>query len=70
MLLSDRIFTELGMTLRSWLDQGCPHCPIFLTAAEHFSGDPYFSATVVGRSLKPTKHYRIGSPLPPPTFYF
>jgi hypothetical protein len=70
MLLSDRVFTELGLTLRSWLDQGCPHCPRFLTAAEHSSGDPCFSATVVGRSLKPTMHHRLGRPLPPPTIYY
>jgi hypothetical protein len=70
MLLSGRVCTGLGKTLRSWLDQGCPHCPIFLTAAEHSSGDPYFSATVVGRSLKPTKHHRLGGPLPPPTIYY
>jgi len=70
MLLPDRVCTGLGKTLRSWLDQGCPHCPIFLTAAEYSSGDPYFSATVVGRSLKPTKHHRLGGPLPPPTIYY
>ena len=70
MLLSGRVLTELGKTLRSWLDQGCPHCPIFLTAAEHSSGDPCFSATVVGRSLKPTMHHRLGGPLPPPTIYY
>jgi hypothetical protein len=70
MLFSDRVYTELGKTLHSWLDQGFPHCPIFLTAAEYFSDDPYFSATVVGRSLKPTKHHRLGEPLPSPTIYY
>ena len=34
------------------------------------SGGPCFSATVVGRSLKPTMHQRLGRPLPPPTIYY
>jgi len=70
MLISGRVCTGLGKTLRSWLDQGFPHCPIFLTAAEYASGDPYLSATVVGHSLKPTMHHRLGGPLPPPTIYY
>jgi len=70
MLLFIRVFTLIVMTLHSWLDQGYPHCPIFLTAAEPSSGDPCLSATVVGHSLKPTMHHRLGRPLPPPTIYY
>jgi len=70
MLLFIRVFTLIVMTLHSWLDQGFPHCPIFLTAANNNLNDPYFSAIVVDRSLKPTKHHRLGRPLPLPTIYY
>ncbi|CAG8848504.1 40243_t:CDS:2, partial [Gigaspora margarita] len=53
----------------SWLDQGCPHCPIFPTAADPRSGGPCFSATVTDYPFRPAMVHRLGRPLPPPTIY-
>ncbi|CAG8798380.1 14930_t:CDS:2 [Cetraspora pellucida] len=53
----------------SWLDQGCPHCPKFPTAADPRSGGPCFSATVTDYPFRPAMVHRLGRPLPPPTIY-
>ena len=42
----------------AWLDQGCPHCPKFPTAASRRS------PSVAGRPLRPATDRRLGEPLP------
>lgn len=41
MLLKVRVLCFKAFTLLVGWIKVCPHCPIFLTAAEHSSGDPF-----------------------------
>jgi len=69
MLLKVRVLCFKAFTLLVGWIKVCPHCPIFLTAAEHSSGDPCFSATVADYPLRPAMDHWLGRPLPPPTIY-
>ena len=45
------------------LDQGCPHCPIFPTAASRRRGR-ISSPLVAVHPLRPATYHRLGGPLP------